>query len=491
MKVTEKVVEFVAKTTAKDIPETALQHAKASIMDWFFVALAGHQQKNQAIDNLKKSVLRQGYEPQSSIIGEYRKTTASQAAMINGCIGHLLDYDETCPKVRSHLFAAILPAILAASEQAQVSGEEMLTSFIIGHEVAMRIGEAITPTWYRAGWHGTPLFGIFGAVAGCAKLMKLPRDQIRNAVGIAASMASGVAINFGTLTKPMHAGMASERALTATRLAACGFTANPEVLEGPLGFYHAFNWQKPYEEEVVDRLGRPWGLETPGISSIKLYPCCHGLATNIECGIRIHKEYRLKLDDIVSIEIHSQPKSLAAMLSKTYADTGERLRWGYDGPPRKMTPVLPATGPQGKFSKEYSFARALKDGVVQMHHLTDEAVNEPEIRQWMDKIELFHNSELEKHSDLHPEHTAPHAERMILTLKDGRVIQEEEIFIRGMTKRPLGFKDVKAKFYDCGSVAGLSTDTSMDIISRIEVLEKLKNVKALMEHINQCICSTV
>ncbi len=484
MDLTEKLAHFVSKTSYSNIPEAAIQQAKAGILDWFFVSLAGQKQENQAIKNFEAYILDEGGNKDSSIIGSKGKTTQSQAAMINGIIGHLLDYDETCPKVRSHLFAAIFPSLLATAESQGASGEKILESFVIGHEVSMRVGEAITPGWIEAGWHGTSLFGIFGAAMGCAKLLKLNPEQIRIALGIAASMASGIATNFGYLTKPMHAGMAAERGLTAAQMARIGFTSNPNALDGAHGFYHAYNWGKRAQESVFDRLGNPWGLETPGMSAIKLYPCCHGLCTNIEYGIRIHNKEDLKLDEIEDIEIHSQPKTLCAMLSRKYEDTGEDIQWGYKGPPRQVRTVLPVTGAQAKFSKEYAFSRALRDGSVQLKDFTDQAVNEPEIRKWMSKIRLYHNSEMEEHSKQYPEHTAPHAERMIIRRKDGRVIQEEEIFILGMTRRPLTFADVEHKYVDCGQEAGLSGEKISRIISQTNKMEQVDSMSVFMGHIN-------
>lgn len=484
MQLTRKLARFATKTCYADLPETAIEQTKTSIMDWFFVALTGQAQANPAIDNFKQILLGKGGVPESTLLGRNIKITENQAAMLNGCYGHLLDYDETCPKVRSHLFASIFPAVLAAAEYRSLSGKELLTGFITGHEIAMRIGEAMTPGWIKTGWHGTSLFGIFGAAMGCAKLMGLDEEKMRTALGLVTSMASGVAVNFGSLTKPLHAGMAAERGLLAAQLAEGGFSANQQALESELGFYHAYNGNEETREAVFEQLGNPWGLETPGISAIKLYPCCHGLATNIECGIRIHQRDHLKLEDIDSIEMHSQPKTLCAMLSKTYDDTGEGLKWGYKGSPRQMKSILPETGNQAKFSKEYAFSRAVIDGEVRLAHLTDSAVNEPLIRKWMEKIKIFHNSELETFSNQYPEETAPHAERMIIKLQDGRVIQEEEIFIRGMTQRPLTFEDVKFKYDDCGAVAGLSKEKISNIISLFSHLEKLNDVSEVIEQIN-------
>lgn len=481
---TQILADFVAGTDYADIPETALNQAKAGILDWVFVSLAGRKLEDRFIGNLERLILSKRGNPESTIMGSKTRIPENQAALLNGCLGHALDYDETCPKVRSHLFASIFPSILAASEHRGLSGKEMLTAFIIGHESAMRVGEAITPQWIRAGWHGTSLFGIFGAAMGCARILKLDVQRTRMALGLASSMASGVAVNFGSNAKCLHAGVAAERGLFAAQLAQSGISANPDGLEGALGFYHAYNWGEAAQEECFHALGKPWGLETPGISAIKLYPCCHGLATNIECGLRIHRKFRPALEDIEAIEIHSQPKTLCAMLSRVYDDTGESIQWGYEGPPRQMKTVLPQTGAQAKFSKEYAFSRALLSGEVSMRHLTDEAVNEPEVRRWMEKIRVYHNSEMEDYSNRYPEEQGPHAERMIVRFKDGRIIQEEEIFILGMAKRPLSFKDVESKYQDCGGAAGLKDRKIEQIIALIVNLERYGNVAVLMEQLN-------
>jgi len=481
MQVTQKLAQFAANFDSSQIPESALSQAKAGIMDWLFVALAARPQLSDAWRNFSEQTLSQGGRAESTVLIRADRATENQAALINGCIGHVLDYDETCPKVRSHLFAAIFPALLALSEARGLSGKQLLCAFVIGHEVAMRVGEAITPAWIQAGWHGTSLFGIFGAAAGCARLLGLDAARTNMALGLACSMAGGVAVNFGSMAKPFHAGMSSERGLLAAQLAATGFTANPAAMEGALGFYHAYNWGQSADTHVFDHLGSPFGLETPGMSAIKLYPCCHGLATNIEYGIRIREAHHPKLDEVDSIEIHSQPKTLCAMLSKQYADTGEGLQWGYKGPPRKMASILPTTGSQAKFSKEYAFARALVDGQVRMQHLTDEAVNAPEIRRWMEKISLYHNSDMEAYANQYPEETAPHAERMILRLKNGQVIQEEQIFIRGMTRRPLSFEDVQAKYQDCGQVAGLSPARIDQLVDLTRELERMDSLRPLID----------
>jgi 2-methylcitrate dehydratase PrpD len=179
----------------------------------------------------------------------------------------------------------------------------------------------------------------------------------------------------------------------------------------------------------------------------------------------------------------SQPKTLCSMLSREFENTGKELEWGYQGPPCQMKIVLPTTGGQAKFSKEYAFSRAVKDGRVGLADLTNQAVNEPEIRKWMEKIKIYHNSEMEQYSNQYPEETAPHAERMIIKLKNGEIIEEEDIFIRGMTKRPLFFDDVVFKYDDCGVTAGISKKKIDAIISMVNHIEQIEDVGTLMAEI--------
>jgi 2-methylcitrate dehydratase PrpD len=149
-----------------------------------------------------------------------------------------------------------------------------------------------------------------------------------------------------------------------------------------------------------------------------------------------------------------------------------------------MRSQIPDSGTQAKFSKEYAFARALKDGQVRMHHMTDEAVKDPEIRPWMEKIRVFHNSELEVQSNSYPEETGPHAERMVVRLKNGSVIKEEEIFIKGMGRRPLASEDIGFKYQDCCSVAGLPQEKIGTIVSVVTGLEQLDDLSPLLQHVS-------
>jgi 2-methylcitrate dehydratase PrpD len=481
--ITEKIARFAVEKGLKGIPEYACKQAKMGILDWVAVSLAALKEEGGSIKTMLDLVLELGGQPKATIIGSRIRTSPPLASLVNGYIGHVLDYDETCTVVRSHLTAPILPAVLAIGEDSKASGKKVLESYVLGYEIALRIGEVMTPDWIKEGWHGTSIFGIFGATVGCGKLLELNVEQMWNAIGIASSMAGGISRNFGTMTKPLHAGLAAKGGVLASISAKKGFTASKDALEGPLGFYHAYAWAEKPKLECIEKLGEPWGLETPGVMNPKLYPCCHGLAINIEYGIRIQERYRFSVEDIEEIEIHSQPKTLSAMLSTRYVDTGEPMTWDYEGPPRQLIPAIPKTGKEGKFSKEYAFARALLDGKVQIKHFADKAVKDPLVQKLMKKIKVYHNSILERISREYPEVEWAHPERMVIKLKGGRVIEEEETFIQGAAKRPLSVEHVRDKFHECASEVGLSAEKREKILSIIDGLEEVKDISRLITHL--------
>ncbi|RLA87405.1 MAG: hypothetical protein DRG40_00425 [Deltaproteobacteria bacterium] len=478
MQLSEVIARFTVEKGFEELPKVALEQAKMGVLDWIAAALAALKEEHD-VKAMLGFIQELGKDSKCTVLGCPKKTTPSLAAFANGYIGHLLDYDETCPIIRSHLSAGILPAILAVAEKLEASGKDLLLGFVLGHEVALRIGEVMTPGWMRKGWHGTSLFGVFGATVGCGKLLGLNAEQVQNAIGIAASMASGIAANFGTMTKPLHAGLAARGGVEAAMLAKRGFSAAKNALDGSSGFYYAYGWGENLNLDPIKRLGKPLGLETPGVLCPKFYPCCHGLAINIEYGILIKKKYQFSIEDIEEIEIHSQPKTLSAMLSKDYADTKEPITWGYEGPPRQITPSIPRTGKEAKFSKEYAFARALLNGHVTLSHFTDQAVAEPDVQELMKKIKVFHNSDLEKISNQYPEEQYPHPERMIIKLRNGNVIEEEETFIQGGTRRPLSMEHIKRKFLDCTSEVGIAPQKSSQIIVMVEELENIGNISQL------------
>lgn len=221
--------------TWSGIPDSAQRVAKQCLMDWLACALAGSREPLARI-------LQEEYGDQSglcSIIGSDMQVPAQIAALVNGCQGHALDFDDTSTVMGGHPSAPVIPAVLAQGEEINCSGEDMLTAIVVGIEVESRLGVLIGSKHYARGWHVTSTMGVFGAAAGVAWLLKLDDESFGHAMGLAASQASGLKANFGTMTKPFHAGHAAERGLLSARLACRGFTANASSFEGKQGLLEA------------------------------------------------------------------------------------------------------------------------------------------------------------------------------------------------------------------------------------------------------------
>jgi len=219
----------------QQIPQTTRKVAKQCLLDWMGCAIAGAQEP-------LSDILRAEFSDApgvSSIISTSQKTSAQAAALINGAAGHALDFDDTHTGMGGHPSVPVAPAVLAMAEELNATGEQLLTAFIVGLEVECRMGILIGGQHYARGWHVTSTIGIFGAVAAVSHLLKLNPTQFENAFGLAVSQASGLKANFGTMTKPFHAGHAAERGLVSARLAKRGFTANPESFEGNQGLLEA------------------------------------------------------------------------------------------------------------------------------------------------------------------------------------------------------------------------------------------------------------
>ncbi|MBV1884147.1 MAG: MmgE/PrpD family protein [Pseudomonadales bacterium] len=240
----------------EDIPVSTRTVAKQCLLDWTACVVA-------ATDEPLAKILRDEFgsaEGACSLIGTNETTTAQAAAMINGATGHALDFDDTNIVMGGHPSVPVVPAVWAMSEEMGATGEQLLTAMIVGLEVECRLGKLIGGQHYARGWHVTSTMGVFGACAGVSYLLKLSEEEFGHAFGLAASQASGLKANFGTMTKPFHAGHAAERGLISARLAKRGFTSNAEAFECNQGLMSAAS-EGAINEEQYDELATQWLTE--------------------------------------------------------------------------------------------------------------------------------------------------------------------------------------------------------------------------------------
>ena len=208
MNVTETLAEFVVTTDLARIPSKAQEIAKQAILDCLGVMLAGS--RDLIAEKIMALLQDMGGEPKASVFGKRVKTSSPLAALANGTFGHALDFDDINRSLRGHPTVPVLPAALAVGEELKSSGKEFLEAYLIGFEVEAKLGAALNPYLFEAGWYPTSVLGVMGAAAASAKLLKLDSKKVCTALGIAASQASGLRQNFGTMTKPLHAGQTAK-----------------------------------------------------------------------------------------------------------------------------------------------------------------------------------------------------------------------------------------------------------------------------------------
>ncbi len=247
MKLANHLWDRFGGLTLDDIPAEARTVAGQCVLDWFGCALVGSREPLSLIlrDELG------GQAGACTIVGTDMRCAPGVAALVNGAAGHALDFDDTHTMMGGHPTVPVFPATLAQAQEMGASGERLLVAFIVGLEVESRIGALVGPAPYGKGWHSTSTIGVHGAAAATCHLLGANNEQFGHALGLAASQAGGLKANFGTMTKPFHAGHAAERGLLSARLAMRGFTANPEAVDGRQGYADAaaagreeLNWQR-------------------------------------------------------------------------------------------------------------------------------------------------------------------------------------------------------------------------------------------------------
>jgi len=441
--ITARLARFIVNTSFESLPPDVLTAAKRAWLDTIGVTLAGRDEDGSKIALAYAE--QSGGKPEATVLGSSLKTSAALAALVNGAWGHALDFDDMSKGLNGHPSVALLPAVLAAAERDDKSGSEALLAFVIGFEVSAKLGLALGPSGYARGWHATSVVGSVAAAAAVSKLMGLDEEQTRNALGIATSMASGSRQNFGSMTKPLHAGIAARAGLEAATLAGLGFTADQDAIEAPLGFGPLFSPAGDWQPELVDGLGDPWDLIDPGLS-VKQYPCCYNTHLALDAAFNASARRRLLEAEIEAIEVRVAEGSTPALIHHR-----------------------PTTGLAGKFSMEYCVTAALLDGEVKLASFEDEAVARPEAQALLRRVNISYYP---------PAGGAAADARVSVRLQDGSNLDGSALFEHGSDTDPLSRDELVAKYRDCAAVA-LAPAAVEESLRLIESLESLDSVEVL------------
>jgi 2-methylcitrate dehydratase PrpD len=290
--VTSDAANWVAGLDPDDIPEDAYTRAKHALLDWLGCTIAGR--KEPLVTILLDEFAGSGGE--STLIAAGRKASLLDAALINGAAAHALDYDDVNRQLHGHPTACVAPATMLLAETLGSGGRETLAAFVAGTEVACSLGGMCEEGHYEAGFHATGTMGTFGAAAAAARLMGLDAHKTAMALGIAASQAAGLKVNFGTMTKPFHAGKAAMNGLLGARLAARGFTASDAAIEGAHGFAQA---QSPGFDDgpIRPEPSGPWAVER---MLYKYHASCFLTHSTLNAIRELREKHGIGLDDVAS-----------------------------------------------------------------------------------------------------------------------------------------------------------------------------------------------
>jgi len=415
--------------------DSLLTLARDGLTDTVGCMLAGAS--DPVVQQVFHSAARWG-DGKGTAVGRNKKLPLPQAALVNATAAHALDYDDNYLVAITHPSAVMVPALFAIGEQANSSGIELLDAYIVGLEAQKRIGLLMNPEHYERGWHATSTIGLLGAVAGCARLLKLPAKKINAALSIGVSMAFGSKIQFGTAAKPLHAGMAAERAVTAAYMALDGIEGIQEPFVGTWSFSDLFaGHRKPDVEQALDKLGtHPFGIEKPGLLP-KRFPCCGSIHFTLDSIEHLRQEHSISLEEIGKVE---------TTVTKRFYDN---LRY-----------PKPKTGAEARFSMHYSIACLLTKDRLSLSDFEDSAVGDKKLLPWLERIEMRNMKNPQKKT---------YVEKTRIILKNGTVHEHSTRDLYGSAKNPFQKKNRQDKFMDCANCLGKEKATALyNLLSELD-----------------------
>ena len=423
---TSVIASFVLNTRYENLPPKAVDWAKTAILDCLGVALAGSKEQSSRI--AAQLAREEKAAEEATVYGHGFKSSAIQAAFVNGISAHATDFDHSFV-VGGQPTAPIIPAVFALGETLSASGKQILESYAAGFEVAANlalVGQSSEGA-------GVPP-GVYGAAVACAKLLGLNEPAIEMALAISSAMVSGLGTAQGTMGKPLGVGLAARSGVLAAKMAKSGFTASAPSLR------------------ALDQLGRVSALEKYGVR-LKAYPCGGLTHSAIYATIQLRNEYSVAAESVESIEVDVPQGTANTIMYR-----------------------IPETGLQGKFSMGYLVARALIDGKLTLDAFTDEAVRDRNVLRVVEKVEM------KVDPSLPPSQSADgsRAARVTIRQSNGQLSTRYERFPKGSPQLPMTQDELKEKVRGCarGVIPEASFENAITEISR---LETLGNVRALTD----------
>ncbi len=435
----KRLAEFVAGARLEDVPAATRHEAKRAILDNLGVALGAADDPGVAI--ARRVALELGGSPQATLWADGRRTSVTHAALVNGIMSHILDYDDTHLPTILHPSGPLVNAAVPLAEWLGSSGRDLLAAYVLGFEVEARVSLSVYPEHYDVGWHITGTAGTLGAAAAAARLLGLSAEQTVYALGAAVTQASGLREMFGSMCKSLHVGDAARNGILAALLAREGFTSSPEPIDGRRGFGAVLSTAFKADELTAD-LGQRWELHRNGL---KPYAC--GVVTHpaIDAARRLRAMGYLP-GAVARIDAYVHPLVLE-LCGKTE----------------------PRVGLEGKFSIYHCIAMGFLENAAGPAQFTDELVNRPDAVELRRKVRATADPSL-----------AEAQARLVLRLPEGR---EVEVFVpaaSGTLENPMSDDDLTRKFRALAEPI-VGAGAAGEIASIVWALEEAPDVRRLVE----------
>ncbi len=428
-------------------PASARVRAAAAVLDTVGVTLAGAA---EPASRIVQDVVSAERGDACSVFGTHIRASAGSAALANGTAAHALDYDDMCFVSLAHPSAPLVPAIFAVAEITGASGRSLLDAYIVGFEIEARLGRAMNPRHYQRGWHCTSTLGTIGATAAASRLLGLNSAVAGHAIAIAASEASGLKENFGTMVKPLHAGLAARNGVLAALLAKSGMTASDLAIEGPQGFLHAMDAERATLDAELGDLGTRWEINDTGIT-VKLYPSCAGTHPTLDAILDLRARERFTATDVDRIDIGVDPITPTVLIHER-----------------------PSTGLEAKFSMHFCAAAAVVYGVVGVETFETTPLTDPRVTALMGRVTMRVDPTIDVSA---PPLTQA---RVTIHLLDGRVLRQTANGARGYPERPASDDELGAKFMACARKT-LSEASASRALSLLRTIEHVDDVRSIVE----------
>lgn len=426
--ISEQLAKYYTEADSSAIPAEVRTRAREIILDWLGNAIGGSNL--ESTEMVKKALLSDGCPGSVTVMGG-GYGPADKAAFVNAASSHGLEMDDSNTQACGHPAVAIIPATLAAAEEAGASGWDFITAVIWGYDAMVRVGRAVNQdNHFERGFHPTATVGIFGGTTAVSMIKKFSAEQLKNALGIAGGFSAGNLECYadGTLTKRLNPGHASMAAITATKLAAAGYRGPRWIFEGKCGFLHAYSDDVNPEQMLKNLDYSEYGLM---YTAFKPYASCKYTHAPIDCTIKIMKNNGIQAEEIKKISVDVVSMAVRAVVE-----------------PREIKYNPPVVG-AAQFSLPYSVAVAALYGQASVDQFQPELLTDPAVKAMMNRVEMEHTGAMDKY--------LPYvfASAVVIETKDGQKYEDLTTYTKGDPENPMSSEELKNKFFSlaCRSIS--------------------------------------